>query len=233
MATTVLSPTNRRIYLIFELDQAIECLGAALERISEGRMVLRADAATLFLLSNGLERYLKVALHVLHHEKQGDFAGRKTMKNEYGHDILKLGEHVFALEDAAARTTLRGREDLAFARNDDLLTKLLTCLDAFAGQQRYFLLDGVSGFPIDPELSPSALWEEVLTGASGGVNSLFMDVAKAQKKVAERLTYAVQRYLRCIAQAVHHSTDNSQYLSAGMMKFLLLGDDELSRLTRR
>lgn len=226
MPTVELSPHNRRIYLLLELDQAIECLRAALERIDEGRMVLRADAATLFLLSNGLERFLKVAVHILHFEAHGAF--RPKLRN-LGHGPLLAEAEILRLESPRVRDTVRAREDLNFAKTDGLLRALLDCLNAFAVTDRYFMLDGAAGEPIDPERNPHEMWEGVLSQVAGG-NRVAMDRAT----VAELLIGRIQRYLRCIAQAVCDSTTgDARSLASGMHCFFLLTDSDIETPVRR
>lgn len=222
MASVQLSPVNRRIFIVLELEQAIECLRAALERIAEMRMVLREDAATLFLLSNGLERYLKVGVHLLHFQQHGDF---RPKLRSLGHGPLKAEAEIFGAELPAARSTIRGREDLEFATTNELIRALLECLNAFAESDRYFMLDGVAGEPVDPERNPREMWETVLSRASDGDLELFLDATRARSVIAPRLISCVQRYLRCIAQSVHYSTTgDANALGAGMNTFLLLRD---------
>lgn len=221
------SPVNRRLSIIEELEHAIVCLHAGLVRIADRRTVLRADAPTLFLLSIGIERYLKVTVHILHHEKSGQFADYSTMKG-YGHDLLVLEAAVLSLEAPTARGNLLSREDLAFLKGDELLRKLLECLDAFARSERYFMLDGATGKPMDPDKSPRARWEDILEIASERDPTLFLDTERARQVVASRLIGRVQRYLRCISQAVCYSTSGlSGALSSDMRVFLNLKDDEL------
>lgn len=228
MATTTFSPVNRRLSIIEELEHANACLHAALVRIAGGRTVLRADAPTLFLLSIGIERYLKVAIHILLHQQTGQFADYATMKKKYKHDLLVLQEAVLGLESPTARGNLMSREDLAFVKGDELLGTLLECLDAFARNDRYFMLDGVSGEPMDPNKSPRARWEDILEIASDRNPALFLETERARKVVASRLIGRVQRYLRCISQAVCYSTDDvSRALAHDMRFFLNLKDDEL------
>lgn len=227
MTTTTFSPVNRRLSIIEELGHAISCLHAALVRIADRRTVLRADAPTLFLLSIGIERYLKVTVHILHHQKSGQFADYSTMKG-YGHDLLVLEATVLSLESPTARGNLLSREDLAFLKSDELLRKLLECLDAFARSERYFMLDGATGRPMDPNKSPQARWEDILEIASDRNPSLFLDSERAQHVVAKRLIGRVQRYLRSISQAVCYSTgDLSGALSSDMRVFLNLKEEEL------
>lgn len=215
-----LSTSNRQINLILELDQAIECIEAGLERL--GKTALRADSPTLFLLANGVERYLKVAVHVLHHHQKGEFASKKTMKG-YGHEILSLQGHVFTLE--SPRTTEKCREDRSFVEEDPLSKALLETLHAFAINERYFLLDGVSGEPVDPDKSPRARWEEVI--------GLIPD-EDDNDSVAAKLTERCQRYLRCIAQGVLLSTDGaSRSLASRMNDYLLIKDEALNTPFRR
>lgn len=227
MSSVVFPEVNRRFSILDELESAIACLLAGLDRIAEGRTVLRADAPTLFLLSNGIERYLKVGVHILLHDRNGMFADFKTMKG-YGHELLNLETALLGLENpTAARATIQSREDLDFIRNDLLLRKLVECLDAFARTERYFLLDGASGKPMDPNSSPSARWEDVLELASDRNPELFLDADRARQIVAARLIGRVQRYLRCISQAVFYSTSSSRYLAVGMGMFLSIGDGVL------
>lgn len=227
MTTTTFSPVNRRLSIIEELKHAIACIHAALMRIADRRTVLGADAPTLFLLSIGLERYLKVTIHILIHQETGQFADFSTMK-AYGHDLLDLEAAVLSLEAPTARGNLMSREDLAFLKSDELLRKLMECVDAFARGERYFMLDGATGKAMDPDKSPKARWEDIVEIASDRDPTLFLDTERARHVVASCLIGRVQRYLRCISQAVcYSSSDFSGALSSDMRVFLNLKDDEL------
>lgn len=226
MPTTPFSPVNRRFSILEELEHAITCLHAGLQRVAGGRTVLRADAPTLFLLSIGLERYLKVGVHILIHERDGDFADFNTMK-QYGHGLLRLEAALLGLESAQARTSIMARDDLHFLKNDPLLRKFVECLDAFARIERYFLLDGASGEPMDPDSSPKARWEDILELASDRNHALFLEGERARQVVSAKLIGRMQRYLRCISQAVDYSTSVSRYLASGMQIYLGLKDRDL------
>ena len=229
MAKTQLTSVMRRISIVFELDNAIECIRAALERIAQGRYVLRADPPVLFLLANGLERYLKVSVHLLYYPN-GFQPGLKSL----GHSPLKAEAEIFRSESPNARVTLRGKEDLEFAQTDPLLRALLECIDAFAVTERYFLLDGAGGELVDVERDPRELWETVLSYASDRKPELYTDADRARAVVAPRLIGRIQRYLRCIAQAVHDSTTgDANAFGVAMNVHLTLRDDQLEVLARR
>lgn len=227
MSSVAFSDVNRRFSILEELEHTVSCLHAALERIADGRTVLRVDAPTFFLLSLGLERYLKVGVHIILHQRNGSFADFGTMK-KYGHEILSLETALLGLESPDVRMSAMTREDLDFVKSDLLLRRLLECLDAFACGERYFLLDGASGKPMDPDSSPRARWEDILELASDRNPALFLDTDRARQVVGARVIGRVQRYLRCIAQGVFYSTsDLSRSLASGMSVFFDLRDDAL------
>lgn len=221
-----LPQTMRRINLVLELEQAIECLRAGLQRVAGGTTVLRPDAATLFLLANGLERYLKVAVHILHFGQHGDF--RPRLRN-LGHGPLKAEREIFGLESTGARASHQSREDRAFVKDDQLMRALLDAIDAFAETDRYFMLDGAAGEEVDPERSHQELWWEVQGKAAGDNNhALFLDTLRAREVIAKRLIACTQRYLRCIAQAVCNSTTgDARSFATGMHVYLCLNDSDL------
>lgn len=225
MAKVTLSSVNRRIFFVLEVSQAIECLRAGLERIAEGHNVLHADSATLFLLANGLERYLKTSFLALYHHANGDFADGAMMRS-YSHGILTVAQEVLRLESATARRSIQEREDLVFVQNDPLLKALLVCLDSFARRERYFLLNGVSGEMVDPELDPRESWNKVLGEAAELVD--YVDPVHAVTVVSPRLIACVQRYLRCIAQTIHGSVNRDMTaLTSEMGKFIGIRDEDL------
>ncbi|MCY1062147.1 hypothetical protein [Nannocystis sp. SCPEA4] len=228
MSKVVLPKNVRHFNILEELANAIACLRTGLGRIAEGHAVHSADAPTLFLLSNGIERYLKVGIHVLVHDQTGDFAAFALMQKNYSHNLLKLETAVFDLETPNARANMQSRDDRDFVKTDPLLRKLVECLDGFARTERYFLLDGVSGEPVDPNISPSERWLDVRDAAAGDP-SLFLEPARARQVVSGRLIGRVQQYLRCISQAVIDSTSGSRYLAAGMGVFHDIKDRDLER----
>ena len=81
---------------------------------------------------------------------------------------------------------------------------------------------------MDPDSSPLARWEDILELASDHNPELFLNVERAQRVVGARLIGRMQRYLRCISQAVFYSTsDLSRSLASGMWVFLDVRDRAL------
>jgi hypothetical protein len=108
-------------------------------------------------------------------------------------------------------------------KSDPLLRRVVECLDAFARFERYFLLDGASGKQMDPDSSPRARWEDILELAADPA----LDDEKARRVVGAKLIGGIQRFLRCISQAVCYSTTGSRRLAAGMEVYLSLKDRDL------
>ncbi len=99
-----------------------------------------------FQLSIGLERLMKSAI-VVHHMANNnlDMPPKGTLK-PFGHGLLKLFEHIASLSISEANPLKRIEES-------SISFDILTVLDDFAGQTRYFNLDSLSA---PPSVSASA-----------------------------------------------------------------------------
>lgn len=86
---------RQRTFLIEELDVCVSTIIAGLLVLQKMRFYSNNHFASFLLLATGLERLMKIILHLHSFESQGTFLSSKEIKR-YGHDLNLLCDDVIS-----------------------------------------------------------------------------------------------------------------------------------------
>lgn len=214
------------IYLESEATTAISCLAASQERIAESKNPFQFDAPMIFLLSIGLERYFKIAQHVLTYATQGAY----SKKIEANHNILNHEKVVLSLHQSPRTIDQMSLDDADFRDNDPALRELLGFLTQFANfGARYYALDFVAGKSGDPANDPEQRWRKVLEALD--VPSITGGLEDIHRMIKGYLLRYVRRFLRYHSRWILRSLGQSTTTAANGMflEYALIKDVELER----
>ena len=111
----------------------------------------------VFELSQGFERMFKLMLCFEYHDKHGDYPRSKAFLTRYNHKILELLDTV-----KAECFDYLDKEDLNFLNTDIVLNEILSLLDSFAKQDRYYNLNILTADKyVETFKSPDDLWKDM------------------------------------------------------------------------
>lgn len=192
----------------------------------------------LQLLSQGIERLLKLTYVLGILEATGRMPSSKELRAEFGHDLMKLVDAVVALadddEDFSSRPAVA--DDLAFVRTDDDLRSMLEILSDFGQQGRYHNLETLlhqgSG---DRGPSPEEAWQRLEAGILRRHPEWFERRGMPEftsgwyEVLAGDITSVLQRFLRatCRMWTLGPLGDEGRRLTGTINRFLFLTDDRL------
>jgi hypothetical protein len=224
---------RQRMYLIQELDVAMVTIEAGLTAIQASRPYRPRHSVFLLLLATGIERLMKIVLHVHALETTGAFLTESYMKKHYGHDLVKLCEGVIAncfTQAHLARPV--ARDDLDFIRHDAIFQPMLTLLADFAKTDRYVYLSGIS----DPEVTtdwPGRRWEQLERATMPPGEYMRLVIAgqeHAAKQHANRaLVACLERFVRAVARLFVTGVlgDQARQVSPAVSHYVMLNDEDL------
>jgi len=200
--------TRRRLALLQETDAVKQLLQRAVTSINQ-RGAVDVDAyVTLQLLSQGMERLLKLTVIFQYHRAHAKFPN--SIK-QYGHDVERLAatvletaqaDHEFADKPAA-------QADIDFATANPTLRLLLhACATFGAPAGRYHHLTTAAGQTTHAENSPNNLWQDIEISARGADHALLDRLASvdtdthraAVDDINARITAIIQRYIRFLVR---------------------------------
>lgn len=114
----------------------------------------------MYNLSQGLERYLKLATGFIHLGQHGVFPTIQEFK-EFGHGIEKLLDHLIAFGySQKLLATADGRWGKAYLSTDPIFRKTIKILTNFGKSDRYYDMDIIGGMSRRND-SPEDIWEEL------------------------------------------------------------------------
>lgn len=185
------------------------------------------------ILSNGIERYLKVFLHLFEFEEKGEFLSLSKMKGKFGHKIEKMANHIISIgfdEEKLGKKPLL-KVDSTFLKEDEGLQLILKALSEFANRERYTFMNGVS----NPEKSfdfISELWSPYsihVIGEEKYYNLLGSDNLNVIHEIrSTELISDLKQFLRGICRIYIFSDPNPELLSiAYASKFSTLTDEKI------
>lgn len=193
----------QRLYLTQELEISVSVVKSGLAVLQQSRLYKANHFVFLTLLSTGIERLLKVILHLHAIETTGGFLPKQKVR-DVSHDILKLREEV--VEKCFTQEYLKkpvAKQDLDFLSHDDTLNKMLSLLSDFAKRDRYVYMDGISIPGITAEW-PNRRWEELENGTIPDDERIRLRLDDKHELVKLRATQylvlCLERLLRALAR---------------------------------
>ncbi|WP_371406324.1 hypothetical protein OHA10_12330 [Kribbella sp. NBC_00662] len=226
---------RRRMALVGETDAVKQLLSRSIASIGRRGSVEVDPYATLQLLSQAIERLLKLTIMFQHHRAHGELAAVRS----YGHRVDRLATVVFetawGYRDSNDFRVLD--EDLEFAANDPTLQLLLDACAEFSSGGRYHHLDVAAGGMGDPARAPKVMWDAIEQSALADDSDLLSRMATLDYRVHEealqeinlRIIAVAQRYIRFIARlwAFSPTGDLGRQHSGSLQAWLMLNDDQL------
>jgi hypothetical protein len=117
----------QRLSLLQELEGSLLAIEAGLTELRESQPYHSRHFIFLILLSTGLERFMKVILHLHALETTGGFLTMKQVKCVYGHNVLSLcGAITTGCFTPIYVSRPIAAEDHVFIQNDPRLREVLT-----------------------------------------------------------------------------------------------------------
>lgn len=224
---------KEQFYLNQELDLSVKIIKSGFALLQNDDPVSPNYFLISLVLSTGLERYMKVILHLLEYDRTGKFLSEKTVQYEYRHnleimknDIIKLG-----YTDKMNNIPIN-KADKDFLNNDRLLNKTINVLSDFARKDRYIYMDGVTK-PDQKFTLYLELWADMIEMAIGKIDNLETisdDAFRSLLRSAHNQVIAcIERFLRASVRTLILSEINqtSKGLASAAFDFLALKNDEL------
>lgn len=227
--------TLRRLYLMQELDVSVETIEAGLAELWDSRPYQARHFVFLLLLATGMERLLKLVLHLRALETTGAFLSRTDMRRNYGHNLVELCDAVVSECFTPNYTTLQAaRRDREFLDANPTFRETLTLLSDFAMADRYVYMNGISDPAREGEW-PERRWEDLEVGTmpAGEYSALFLAGREREAKAhANRaLAACLETFVRAVARLFVSEVLGSQarQVSPAVSRYIMLDDDELGK----
>jgi hypothetical protein len=158
-----LLPIHMAAALSYEVDAAANLLARSVSLVREFRYVSLDADPLLACLAIGVEKVTKLTLGLASIEETGRWPDKSTMKGLFGHRVATLDRHCRDyVRDHLDRVPSAPyiRRLLASVETDDLLALVMTVLDRYGTQGRFYNLDALAETP-QLEPAPRELWEDV------------------------------------------------------------------------
>lgn len=138
--------TRAKLFLTEELYLCQAIIEHGFSIVQNYEPLKHEDFIFSLILSNGIERYLKVFLHLIEFEGNGEFLSLNKMKGKFGHKIEKMADHLISIgfSDETLDKKPLLKADAIFLKEDEGLQLILKALSEFANRERYTFMNGVS-----------------------------------------------------------------------------------------
>lgn len=223
---------HQKGFLIEEFDVSFATIEGGLKVLQQSRFYGRDLFVFLTLLASGLERLMKIILHLHALETIGASLTESQMR-EYGHGLCSILADV--VQNCYTQNYLQrpvAQADLAFIQNDPRLTEMLSILDDFARTDRYIYMDAIAN-PNTLASTPQERWEklEAETMAPGAyVKTILAGREKEAISHANRtLIICLERFVRALTRlfVLGDLGAFAPTFAASVSDFSMLDDDEL------
>lgn len=223
---------RQKVYLIEELDVCVATIRGGLLILQNSRFYGNDHFVFLLLLAAGIERLMKIILHLHAIETTGSALTERDMR-AYSHNLVELCEAV--VDRCYTSSYLQrqvARDDLGFIRNNERFTDMLALLSDFAKSDRYIYMDAIA----DPAMiatPPKDRWEnlEVGTMPEGEFVKLVLagQEADAIYRANRTLIACIERFVRALTRlfVLADLGSMASMLSATVSDFSMLDDEQL------
>jgi|SRR5690554_5379616 len=226
---------NRRVQLVLELQETISTIESGFELLQRDDSWCFREVPCARLLSDGLERYLKVTLHLINYAKTGQFLADKALRN-FGHRIDALWEQVRdkGFDERALSNEFMVARELNFVANDPILLRIIEVIalyaDASGEYSRYARLNAVaSQFSAQFPDAVDQGWDDIIKRVMQIQSVKEYTDQSWRDIIAPTIIGRIERFLRLVARAIYFSDRSREVRSIGspMMHFLTIKDDDL------
>lgn len=190
----------------------------------------------LLLLSNGLERLMKVILCIDYYQEHGDYPDSNYLKNKLGHKLTNLLGKILPLFEKANYLQIPvAKEDGEFLKNDNTIKLILEALENYASGGRYHDLDAML-VRKETDSDPKHQWEKIETHILQSFPnweryiqepSLFDEMwKKINHTLIEKLSRLIRAFCRLFTMGP--IAKEGKIHCGQISTFLFLNDDELA-----
>lgn len=226
--------TLKRLYLIQELDLAVNVIKSGLAILQQSRLYKTQHFLFLLTLSTGIERLMKLLLSLHHFDSTGQFLAPRNLKR-YGHNVARLKNDVCKIcFSKMSSYPPMIEQDRSFLEEDPLLVAILDTLSDFGERDRYLFMDGIN----DPDSTGEWIdrrWERIESMTFPEEEGLTLVTNGRLDEYKSRATATIiiclERFLRALARTVTHAGLNGEAksLGTGVWDFLTIRDDHLGK----
>jgi hypothetical protein len=229
---------KRRAALVFGLEEGLTMVEIGLAIYQGSGLANRNHIGFFTLISNGLERIMKIVL-VLHAiETTNSTLTEKQLKKELGHGINRLKEDIITkcfspdyLKQGIAVA------DLSFLQNDTKLNAILDILDDFAVTHRYFYLNAV----LEPEKFDLDMPKSKWWGLEGDLlDTRWFDTTNAKRLELKQenirdMIIPIEKFVRALTRLLAYGSVGSEGKAIAVFanRFSMLKDSELGNIKRK
>lgn len=199
---------EQKLALIQELGDATRLIELGIASLHELSGSNDFSHGGLQLLSQGIERLVKLTLIVGQSAAGKPLMTPKEMKKSFRHGIDGL--HAAVLEMVDRVSTYRDRpiviDDLQFMRDDHDLKRIIRLLSDFSQRDRYYQLNVVlDPTSADPDMDPQRIWGQLETDFLKRRPALLEHLTEIPSEELHRtinqdVTRVLDRYLRAISR---------------------------------
>ena len=146
--------TQQRVGVILETETAVMLIEEGLVALAREINDPHRMNLPLLLLAQGFERLLKLVILLGRFESDRKIITSRTLKNKYGHQLIKLNNDVVKLmtQSGYREQSVAIRADVQFLRESEDLHVLLSVLESFALHGRYHDLEAAIGNNLQADL---------------------------------------------------------------------------------
>ena len=229
--------TNKNIALIFEVETSVKLLKYGLQEVQNlsGSNVFYYIA--LFMLANGLERFMKSIIILNYYENNKSFPSRNIFnKGSAGHNLDVLLTQI--LDDCFTgdyqNNIPAAKEDFYFIRSNSELRKILNILSDFAEADRYYNLNVVLDC-VNKSKDPDAEFEKLklfILDQNPNIEKMIFDPKRSEegyKLLYKTLITFIERLVRALSRlfTLGNLGDEAKTCSVYLSHFLFITDDKL------
>ena len=227
---------NKNIAIIQELEISTKLVKKGLHEFQNISFINDFYFLPILLISNGLERFIKIIICLHHFEKNKKYPNLSTIRN-YGHNLTRLFDYVFnAFFQSVDDKPTAVAEDLKFLRSKFSKT-IITNLSEFGISARYHYLDEILGE--NPKTKPpETIWHmlEMEIIATEDVN--WLKNINSQKyrdkyfvRVRENFVVPIERIMRILSRifTFGYLGENARTFIPSLDPFYSLRDEDLGK----
>lgn len=229
---TDLEIDRAKLFLIQELKLAEDVIKTGFSFAQNHHGHDSQDFIYTLILSTGVERYLKVFLHLFEYDESDCFITKGELKKRFSHNLKKMKDEItnrgFSVQILEARPFLKNDQD--FLENNELLDKIVHVLSEFALEERYTYMNGISNPDKDFSYIED-LWTPIVKMAVGEKKYYdLLDELRTDEIIRTaiaKIIATIEKFLRAVARIALFSNSNSELRSLGSSHFFYMMDDQI------
>lgn len=193
----------------------------------------------MLLLSNGLERLMKIILCLYYFELEESYMSKSELK-KLGHNLTSILDKV--IESCFDEKYLKmpaGKSDFDFLKNDKFLRMAIEILSAFSDTERYHNLDIIGGDNKirgdkaikDPYDDWGMLEFEIIKISPDWIEEIQKPFNDVSAKVSQELVKIFERCIRALSRlfTLGIISEHGKLYSSSIMEFINMMDKDIGK----